>query len=153
MCTVSRKTQIQIPRSYWTIDLSWGGRVRQIPGVPGLSHSTQLGSRSIDRPYYKKKEERRKKEVENTWSWPLFCLCTHSFMMEVLGNGTLFYEAQDYAVCKKDVGEGINNLSIIAWWVGIWLLPILISSYCLPYSWLVSYFEAGSHSVAHAGLK
>lgn len=94
MCYVSRKTQIQIPSSYWTIDLSWGG--------------SQTGVQVCWQTLFKRKEggkgERGGPKVD------LFCLCTHSFMMEGLGSGTLFYEAQGYALCKGDLGEKGKNM-------------------------------------------
>lgn len=58
---------------------------------------------------------RRKKR----WKTPkvdLCSVCAHSFMMEVFGNGALFYEAQKGpGLCVCVGGEYQNNLSRTAW--------------------------------------
>lgn len=138
MCTVSRKTQIQIPRSYWTIDLSWGGRVRQIPGVPGLSHSTQLGSRSIDRPYYKK----RKKEGRKRWKTPevdLCSVCAHTALWwKCLVMGPCFMRPKIMLFVKGTLG-GVSIIyqELLGELVSDCYLYWLVVTVCLTVDWLV----------------
>lgn len=77
----------------------------------GQTHPAELGSRSNDRTCSKNEGGREVKEERGGRHLKLTCLvCTHSSVMEMFSNGTLFVRPKVMLLAKGAWGEGKNML-------------------------------------------